>query len=491
MHFAYKRGTKAEQVRTPATVELKQIIFIALTLAAVPTAAWFGIRYAWAEKLLVAATFFSTCYLVDINFVSMEMYRGDTRGFEFGITDWMIVALAAVMLFSPRWRDRRPALWPPNGIPVTAYMMLAFCSMFVAAMPLYAGFGLFKIMRAILVYWVAYNYLRSERDLRNVLLVLAAIVAFEFVQVLMQRAGGLYRAHGTMPHSNTLALYINVINMIFLSFVLNDRSGRWRRVMYWAAFVMGSLIVLATFSRGALAVMVLGYSVVVALSMWDRVRLPKLRTVALLVILALPLAIKVTPSVIKRFETAPVNAELSRRQANAAAIAMANSGWLGVGINNYSYQINETGFAQYIESELDRGIVHNIYLLHAAEMGWIGLALFLLMIGNFLWMAIRLVMLRTNNVVSWMAIGLFAAMTTLWLQSLLEWAFRQTYLTIQFFMLAGFLAALPRVLRHQADQRRRAQKRARWQYATSRGLAAPPSAPGRAAATGRAVMFPK
>ncbi len=48
-------------------------------------------------------------------------------------------------------------------------------------------------------------------------------------------------------------------------------------------------------------------------------------------------------------------------------------------------------------------------------------------------------------------------MTSLWLQSLLEWAFRQTYLTIQFFMLAGFLAALPRVLRHQRKQRQRAR----------------------------------
>ena len=65
---------------------------------------------------------------------------------------------------------------------------------------------------------------------------------------------------------------------------------------------MGSLIVLATFSRGALVVMVLGYAMVVALSLWDRVRLPKLRTVVLLAALALPLAIKVAPSVIERFE---------------------------------------------------------------------------------------------------------------------------------------------------------------------------------------------
>jgi len=75
----------------------------------VPAAAWLGIRYRWAERLLVAGAFLSTTYLVDINFVSMEAYRGDTRGFEFGVTDWMMIALVVVMVRAPRWRSERPA----------------------------------------------------------------------------------------------------------------------------------------------------------------------------------------------------------------------------------------------------------------------------------------------------------------------------------------------------------------------------------------------
>ena len=443
-------------------MELKHFIFLAMTLAFVPAGAWFGIRYQWAEKMLVAATFFSTCYLVDINLMSAEMYRGDTRGFEFGTTDWMVMSLAIVMLFSPRWRDKRPQWLPPNGGLMLAYLLLAFCTLFVSAMPVYAGFGLFKIARAMLVYWVAYNYLRSEKDLRFILLILAAIVAFEFLQVLLQRFGGLYRAQGTMPHSNTLALYINVINMIFLSFVINDRVAGWQRWLYRAAFGMGSVTVLATFSRGALAVMVICYALVILLSILDRVRVMKLRTVALMGLLALPFAIKVAPSIIERFETAPVNSGLSREQANQAAIAMAGSGWLGVGLNNYSYNINETAYSRFVPLEVDRGIVHNIYLLHAAEMGWFGLLLFLLLIGNFLWMAFRLILRRMDNLVSWVAIGLFAGMTSLWLQSSLEWAFRQTYVTVEFFMLAGFLAALPRVLAHKSFQRRRRARQHAW-----------------------------
>mgnify|MGYP007121702743 FL=1 len=97
-------------------MELKHYIFLGMTLLFVPAATWIGSRYRWAEKMLVAATFFSTCYLIDINILSMENYRGDTRGFEFGATDWMVMSLAAIMMFSPRWKKRRPEILPPNAV---------------------------------------------------------------------------------------------------------------------------------------------------------------------------------------------------------------------------------------------------------------------------------------------------------------------------------------------------------------------------------------
>jgi O-antigen ligase len=438
-------------------MELKHYIFLAMTFAFIPVASWFGIRFVWAEKILVAGAFFSTSYLIDINIVSMEEYRGDTRGFEFGVTDWMVISLALVMLFSPRWRKKRPDFFPPNTVPMALYLLLAVLTLFVSYVPVYGAFGLSKILRAFLVYWVAYNYLRTEKDLRFFLLILVAIVSFEFMLVIYQRLIGIYRAHGTMPHSNTLALYMNMINMIFLSMVINDKSRGLIRLLYWAALGMGTLIVLATFSRGALAVMAACYMLVVTLSMYDRISLPKLKVLAIMGIAVLPVIIKVTPSIIERFESAPVNAELSRHQANDAAIAMANSGWLGIGINNYSHAVNNTDFSRYVPLEIDRGIVHNVYLLHAAEMGWIGLVVFLLLIGRFIWIALAITIKRENHIVSHIAIGILAAMLALWLQSSLEWAFRQTYIVVEYFMLAGFLAALPRVRKHM--RARKPQKR--------------------------------
>jgi cell division protein FtsW (lipid II flippase) len=435
-------------------MELKQLIFLGMTLTFIPVAAWFGIRYRWAERMLVAGALFSTCYLIDINFVSMEWYRGDTKGFEFGVTDWMIISLIIVMAKAPRWRKKRPEALPPNATLMLAYFFLAVLSIFVAYVPVYAGFGVFKILRAMAVYWVAYNYLRSEDDLRFFLMVLAGMVALQFLLVLQDRMNGIYRAKGSTPHSNTLAMYINMMNMVFLSFVLGDANAGRRRYIYWGALGMGTVIVLATFSRGALAMMVMGYGLVTLLSTWDRPRSHKFTTVGLMFLAALPLIIKVAPAIIERFETAPEAAEASRHQANDAAYAMAKDTFFGVGLNNYSHVINETGYARFIPLESDRGIVHNVFWLHASEMGWAGLAVFLLMIGNFFLMGLRYMLRRKDDITSWMAIGIFAGMTTLWVQSLLEWAFRQTYLTVEFFLMAGFLAALPRLERSMRRDRK-------------------------------------
>ncbi len=433
---------------------LKQVVFIALTTVFIPAAVWFASRFHWAERLLVAGALFSTCYLIDINFVSMEHYRGDTRGFEFGVTDWMIIALMIVMLHSPRWQHKRPELLPPNGTLMLAYAGLAVISIAVSYVPIYAGFGVFKLNRAMAVYWVAYNYLRSEEDFQFFLMVLAAMVAFQFLLVIQQRLGGVYRARGSTPHSNTLALYINMMNMLFMSFLLGAHDAGWRRYVYLGALGLGTLIVLATFSRGALAMMVMGYGLVTVLSLFDRAHGYKLKTLGLMALLALPFVIKLAPAIIERFETAPEEAELSRHQANDAALAMGEDHFFGIGINNFSYALNETGYSRFVPFEVDRGIVHNIYLLHVAELGWIGLGVFLLMIGSFFLMALRIILLRRDNLISWVAIGIFAGMATLWVQSLLEWAFRQTYLTVEFYLLAGFLAALPRV-----DQTMRRQQR--------------------------------
>lgn len=420
----------------------KHIIFIALTFAFIPAAVWVAMSSRWAERALVAGAFLSTAYLIDINFVSMEIYRGDTRGFEVGLTDWMILSLLGVMLFSPRWRAKRFTWFPPNSSILTIYLALALISVFAAYVQVYAGFGLMKLLRGVVVFIVAYNYLQDEDDLRFVIAILATIVAMEFLLVIEQRLSGIYRAHGTMPHSNTLATYINMINMIFFALLLGDKDRFW---LYAAVVAMGSVIVLASFSRGAIVAMTLGYAMVTALSYRHRFSMRKTMILLMLGVLAMPALLKVGPALIDRFINAPEESGESRNYANVAALAMANDHLLGVGLNNYSHVINETRYVRFIDNPVDRGIVHNTFLLHACEMGWLGLMAYLALKLNFLRLGYRSITHSGSTLAATMAIGITVALIVLTVQGSLEWVFRQTYITIEFFMLAGFLVALPKV----------------------------------------------
>jgi O-antigen ligase len=167
---------------------------------------------------------------------------------------------------------------------------------------------------------------------------------------------------------------------------------------------------------------------------------------------------------------------------------MANDHLFGVGINNYSHVINETEYVRFIENPVDRGIVHNVYLLHACEMGWPGLVVFLLMIGNFFLIGLRMILRRRDNTLSFFATGIFVGMFALWFQSLLEWLFRQTYITVEFFMLAGFLAALPRIdrqmRREKATELARQWMLLRWWQDAQRQSGRPALSPRRAGLDG-------
>ena len=413
-----------------------------MTLMAVPTFVWLGITYKWAERGLVGIAFLSTAFLIDINFHSMEIYRGDSRGYEIGLTDWIMLSLLIVMLTSKRWKNKKITLLPPNSGLLAVYLAIAILSVYVAYVQIYAGFGLLKILRGLMVFVVAYNYLQDEEDLRFIIGVLALIVIIEFVMVIDQRLSGMYRAKGSTPHSNTLAGYINMINMLFFALLLGDKS---RPTLYWIVLGLGSLIVLASFSRGAMMAMIVGYLIVIVLSYKNKFDMRKNGILALMLLLAMPIAIDVGPRVIDRFLNASEASGASRKLANVAAAAMADDHFFGVGLNNYSHAINETHYIEHIDSIVDRGIVHNIYLLHASEMGWIGMIAFCLVIGNFLRLGYRSISASSSELASNVAIGLTTAIVVLSMQGSLEWFFRQTYITIEFFMFAGFLVAIPKV----------------------------------------------
>jgi O-antigen ligase len=265
---------------------------------------------------------------------------------------------------------------------------------------------------------------------------------------------GVYPPRGSFPHQNGLATFQNMMNFIIFAFLMQDSTRLFdrRTLVYWAAFGAGTLTTMSTLSRGGIATFVLGCVLIVVMTFFLKQHSTKIKkkfaALGVMFLLSLPVLVIVMPEVIKRFETAPVESGESRHAANLASADMGHDYFFGVGLNNYSYAINYLPYGQHL-TQLDRGIAHHIFWLHYAELGIIGVVLYMLLTGTFMWIALRFIMKRRDSLERVFAIGVLTAFVINWLIGTLEWNFRIIQITLAYFMLAGFVSSLDRVERER------------------------------------------
>jgi len=148
---------------------------------------------------------------------------------------------------------------------------------------------------------------------------------------------------------------------------------------------------------------------------------------------------------------------------------------LGVGLNNFSLVLTEN--VRYRENltvmanEEQAGVCHHIYRLMAAELGYPGVILFVLMLAQFVLIAAWYGWRRRSTPDGLVLMALAIGMVTLHVSGFLEWGFRITPVTYQFAVVSGLAAGLS----------------ARKIPTTSRGAIRP--ATGRMAPTARADGF--
>ena len=165
---------------------------------------------------------------------------------------------------------------------------------------------------------------------------------------------------------------------------------------------------------------------------------------------------KAANSFLERIKNAPESSEAARVEFNIAAAKMAKDRWLGVGLNNFSRVLTDT--PEYREhfsvmaNETQAGVAHHIYWLTAAEIGFSGLAIFLILIGRLALIA-AWHGLRSGSFEGNLLIGLFFGFMALHLSGFLEWAMRITPVTYLFYINCGICVGLAGAL--QTSERAR------------------------------------
>ena len=384
------------------------------------------IKYAFIGIAVAMCMYIPT----SINFFSHEDYRGSARGMEVSLAHLMAFSVAGALAFMRKFKS----LVPDAGYFIyIIYFLLCLPSMGTAEDRLIAWFEVWKMIMLYALYIAVYNYLAATDDIKTVVGCLGAFAIVNMFIIVKDHLSGVYQPHGVFPHQNGMAVAMHLFGTLFFAGYLmrglRTKMGRFSL----AAFVCAAGATARSYSRMALALMPIGYGLTFLLCVLKGKPRYWQRRVAPIAFAGMVALAAMLPRIIERFETAPEASGDTRVELALTAWEMIkDEPWRGVGINNWGIKIN----APYEYAELagritnrgedfKDGIVETVYLLVGAECGIPALLAMILWFG---WYWVRCLVLSWRMKSSkWFFIpaGLFGGLTIAYMQSCLEWVFRQ------------------------------------------------------------------
>lgn len=430
--------------------ELKYIIFFLVLFIGVPIGVIFAKRFIYIEKFFWFLLLFFTARTEDINFISMETYRGTSRGFEIGLVD--ITAMILFFVIYSR-KDKYPITLPPASSLYFIYFAFSFISIMNSDVYVYSFFELWKMVRMYFYFFVVYNLVRSFDDIEDFFKYMVIIVGFITIIVLKQKyLEGMFQTRGPFPHQNSLVMYMIVYGSIFLAYLLNVKDAK---IYVWiVAFAATAVDIISTLSRGGMAVFSISIFIIFLLSYRDKFTLKKLGITLLFFICATGILYKASDTIMERIKTAPKESLNVRVVLAQAAQNMANDKIFGIGLNNFGLKINPPyNYGDHIERKDDDekgGIVETVYLLIAAETGWANLLVFISFLLFFYFKNIKnYINLKKGKYkrYRYIPMAFIGCLTSMYLQSTMEWVLKQTNNFYQLMFIFAIIAVISKLIK--------------------------------------------
>lgn len=414
---------------------MKFVVLFCALFVLVPLVAVKASKSELWRKVVIGLIAFDLFNPQHINIVSDENYRGDSRGIEVTTVDLMILA----MFVCQRLR-KQPGFGGTRFVGIRLAYLTAVLLSFTATPDAFRSFySLWKLLRMFFAFDVLATAFADMGLLSAGLYGLAAGVISQGLMAFRQKyVFHMVRVVGSQSHPNSLAMICNLAFPVAFALLL---SGKGRRVALITVAIAG-LCDIFSLSRGGMMMFVLASAIVFTGSFLRGMTRRKVTVLALSVVAGIAVLAKSADTIINRFVNAPKESEQARVLFNAAAKMMANEHPFGIGINQYSNVLDHGGYADRLGiAAVDRnGIAHHIYWLTAAELGYFGLATFLLMLGTVLVVGMRSA--RIPGVRGDVALGLVAGLTVTYLQGTAEWIMRQTTFSYAFWLVAAMIASI-------------------------------------------------
>lgn len=378
-------------------------------------------------------------------------YRSHARGYHF----YFITAPALILILAnlfKNWRQSR--LMPPGFWLFYAFCVAASLSIVTAEYPTYVLMAALKTVELTVVGVAAYNFLRTDEDLKFLVSCMAWTMAWQTVVVLkMKYAQHIYQVYGTFEHQNSLSTFTTMIGLVFLGAALGpkEKKSNW----FLLAYIFSGIIIQASLSRGSLAMFAVGSVLVALFSLVDRVTKRRVVVLTSLTVVAVLGLAFTMDTIVGRFnDYGNDESKRTREQLNEASLAMVRDHPMGVGWNNYGRMINHPYHygdhidAYYrslnltIDPTYQKGISESLYYLVLAENGYLALAVMLAFFAQFLWMNLRAAYVFRTDFIGAFSIGMFAGCGVIYIQSTLERVLTQPRNVALWFLLIGASAKI-------------------------------------------------
>lgn len=340
---------------------------------------------------------------------------GYAKGVVVTLLDTLCLAILAIA--------KRTFIRIPFAGLFAAYIAAILLSIFQAE-GFFAPFSYaFQTMRAFVVFVTVATVVQQKDMLRYIMYGLAVGAIIQGVVSAGQRLGGTFQASGTMGHQNLTGMVLHFSTLPLLAMLLaGDRSK-----LYLCGVAGGLVAVALGASRGSIAFLAVGLALLLTLSIMRHATSRKF-AVAGFSVLLVALA---SPVVIAGLETRAGNLEQTfavdgeRLAFEEAASEMWSDHPLGVGANRYTLIANTGGYSERAgvtwAGNSRNAVVHNLYLLTAAELGWFGLLALIPFLAVVVVRGFHFALANRRDPRGDVVLGCTCAVTAAALQSFFEW----------------------------------------------------------------------
>jgi O-antigen ligase len=372
---------------------------------------------------------------LNLSAISWPIWPGHVKGLQITALDLYAFAIYVAL-------PHRPGK-TPFRFAMGFYFFAVVVSIFSAQVPVAAVFYAWQLARMYLVYAVVIKSGADERIIWWIMKGLAAGLLLEACDAMWERFGqGIIQASGSLGHQNLLGLMSHLIVLPFFALLLAGRRS-W---ISTATPIVGAVIWVLTASRATLGLGAIGLVALFLVSAARKWTSRKARVlIAGLAVLAVfvPLAIS---SLEARFAANPLDdgGVDERVVLNDAAALMLTDHPFGVGANNFTVVANTDRYYDRVPlSWMSRiAIVHNLYWLTAAEMGYLGIIALLVLLGQLIFVAFRCGWRHRGDQRGDLLLGLGMAIFIVCVHSWYEWIFVSLQVQYLFALVAGLVGGL-------------------------------------------------